>query len=88
MHKQGVTPLHSGIPLSLKKNDVTPFAAASMDLEVITRGKGSQRKMNIIYYLMWNIKKKDTDERIYKTEGDSQTKKTKVWFPKRKGGEN
>lgn len=43
--------MYSGISLSLKKNDVMPFAAASMDLEIITLGKGSQRNMNIRYYL-------------------------------------
>ena len=36
---------------------------------------------------MWNlILKKDTNELIYKTETDSQTKKTNLWLPKEKGG--
>ena len=34
---------------------------------------------------MWNLKY-DTNERIYKTETDSQTQKTNLWLPKGKGG--
>ena len=33
---------------------------------------------------MWNLKY-DTNELIYKTEIDSQTQKTYLWLPKRKG---
>ena len=32
---------------------------------------------------MWNLKY-DTNEPIYKTEIDSQTKETNMWLPKRK----
>ena len=35
---------------------------------------------------MWNQKKKDTNELIYKAETDSQTWKTNLWLPKWKGG--
>ena len=31
-------------------------------------------------------KKKYTNELVYKTEVDSQTLKTRLWLPKRKGG--
>ena len=33
---------------------------------------------------MWNIKKNDTNELIYKTERESQTQKTNLWLPNRK----
>ena len=33
------------------------------------------------------LKKKDTHELIYQIETDSQIKKTKLWLPKGKGGE-
>ena len=33
---------------------------------------------------MWNLKK-DTNELIYRTEIDSQTLKTNLWFPKGTG---
>ena len=36
---------------------------------------------------MWNLKKNDTNELIYKTETDSQTLRTNLWFPKGKGVE-
>ena len=36
---------------------------------------------------MWNLKKNDTNELIYKTEIDSQTQKTNLWLPKGKGRE-
>ena len=32
------------------------------------------------------FKKNDTDELIYKTETDTQIKKTNLWLPKKKGG--
>ena len=35
---------------------------------------------------MWNLKH-DTNELIYRPETDSQTQKTNLWLPKRKGGE-
>ena len=34
---------------------------------------------------MWNLKK-ETNEFIYKTETDSQTRKTDLWLPQGKGG--
>ena len=34
---------------------------------------------------MWTLKY-DTNELIYKTETDSQTRKTKLWLPKGKVG--
>ena len=33
---------------------------------------------------MWNLKKCNTNELIYKTEADSQTLKTNLWLPKGK----
>ena len=33
---------------------------------------------------VWNLKRNDTDELIYKTETDSQILKTKLWLPKGK----
>ena len=34
---------------------------------------------------MWNLKKKGTDELIYKTEVESQMQKTNLWLPGVKG---
>ena len=35
---------------------------------------------------MWNLKKKDANELIYKTETDPQAWKKNLWLPKGKGG--
>ena len=35
---------------------------------------------------MWNLKKNDTNELIYKMEIDSPTYKPTLWLPKGKGG--
>ena len=60
---------------AVKKNEITPFTATWMDLEIITLSEVSQTgkdKYHDITYL-WNLKKKRYDELIYKTEIDSQT---------------
>ena len=41
---------------------------------------------NITY--MWNLKKNDTNELIYKIEIDSQTQKTNLWLPTGKAGKD
>ena len=59
-----------------KKNEIMSFAATWMDLAIIMLWEATQKKqINDIAY-MWNPKKKDTNELIYKTERDSQTQKT------------
>ena len=34
---------------------------------------------------MWNLKKNDTNELIYRIETDAQTSKKNLWLPKGKG---
>ena len=57
-----------------------PFAATWMDLEILILSEESQ-KIQISYNitLRWNLKY-DTNERIYKTETDSQILKTNFWL--------
>ena len=59
-----------------KKNEITPFAATWMDLEIIILSKVSESKKGrqIPYAItdMWNLKY-DTNRLIYETEADSQT---------------
>ena len=58
---------------AIKKNEIVPFAATWMDLEIIILSEVSQTekdKYHITY--MWNLKY-DTNELIYKTETDSKT---------------
>ena len=64
MYINGVLPSH--------KNEVMPFAATWMDLEiVILTGQSETHKYHITYiqYVFFNV----TNDLIYKTETDSQT---------------
>ena len=55
-----------------------PFAATWIDLEIIILSEVSQTEKDKYHDITykWNLKKKDTNELIYKTETDSQTQKT------------
>ena len=58
-----------------KKNEIMPFAATWMDLEIIILSN-SDRERQIPYDITytWNLQY-DTNELIYKTETDSQTER-------------
>ena len=60
---------------TIKKNEIMPFAATQMDLEIFMLSEVRQKKINITY--MWNLKN-DTNELIYKTETDSQISKSNL----------
>ena len=79
--------LHKGIQWTitrpLKKNELMPFAAAWMDLEMTTLSEvKSERERRRISYVE---SKTDTNKLIYKMETDSQTQRTDLWF-QRGGG--
>ena len=42
--------IHHGI-LIIKKNEIMPFAATRMDLEIVILSEVTQRKTNVIYHL-------------------------------------
>ena len=58
---------------AIKKNEIMPFAATWMDLEIIILSEVRLRKTNIWYHLYVESKKNDTNKLIYRTEIDSQT---------------
>ena len=70
--RRGVcTHTHSGM-LDIKKNEIMPFVATWMDLEIIILSAVRERQISYAITYMWNLKKNDTNELIYKTEIDLQ----------------
>ena len=60
------TPIYNGILLSHKKNEIMPFVATWMDLEIIILSEVGQTKANIIYHLFTcGILKNDANKCIY-----------------------
>ena len=59
---------------AMKKNEIMPFAATWMDLEIILLSKLSQKEKDKYHMisLLWNLKY-DTNELIYETKTESQT---------------
>ena len=52
---------------SQEKNEIMPYVATWMDLDIIIQGEVSQANIIDNAY-MWNLKKRDTNELIYKTK--------------------
>ena len=74
--------------LAIKKNEIMPFAAKWMDLEIIILCEVSQIKTNIMISLICGVNKKNnTSEIIYKTGIYSQTQRTNLCLPKEKVGQ-
>ena len=55
-----------------KKNEIMPFVATRMDLDIIILSEVSQKDKYHDITHMWNLNY-DTDELIYETKTDSQT---------------
>ena len=59
------------------------FATTWIKLEILILSKISRKEKDKCHIPnMWNLKY-STNEPIYKTEMDSQTKKTDLWLPRR-----
>ena len=66
---------------AIRKNEIMPFIATWMDLEIIILSGVSQRKTNVICnHLYVESKKIATNGLIYKTEEHSQTQKRNIWL--------
>ena len=72
----------------IRKNEIMSFAATRMNLEIIISevSKTEKDKYHMVLLICGILTKKDRNEHIYKTEIDSQTKKTNLRLPKGKGG--
>ena len=75
MDKEDVVCIYNEILLRHKKNEVMPFTATWMDLEIIIVSEVSQKEKDKYHMtlLLCGILKNYTNELIYKTETDSQT---------------
>ena len=84
MGKEDVVGIYDEILLNRKKNEIMPFAATQMDVEIVILSEVSQTKADIIWYHLYMESWKS--ELIYKTKTDSQILLKNLWLPKGKGG--
>ena len=75
MDKEDVVCIYNEILLRHKKNEVMPFTATLMDLEIIIVSEVSQKEKEKYHMtlLLCGILKNYTNKLIYETETDSQT---------------
>ena len=73
MDKEDVVHISVEYYSAIKKNEIMPFAATWMKLEIIILNEVRERQISYDMTHMQNLKKNDTNELIYKTETDSQT---------------
>ena len=70
---------------AVKKNEIMPFAATWMDLEIIILNEDRERQMSYDIAYMWNVKKNDTNELIYKNRNRPTDVENNLMIPKEKG---
>ena len=61
---------------AIEKNEVMPFAATWMDLEIVIPSEVSQKEKDKCISLTCGIYKNDTNEHIHETETDSHREQT------------
>ena len=71
----------------IKKDIIVSFLATWVDLEIIILSKVNQAEKGKCHMIsLYELKKYDTNELIYKTEIDPQTYKTNLWLSKEDEG--
>ena len=80
MDKEDVVHMYDGMLLNPKRNQIRPFTATWIQLEIIILSEVSQKKTNTICRILKN----GINEVIYKAKVDSQSSKTNLWLPKGK----
>ena len=84
--KKDVVYMYNGV-LAIKKNEIMPFAATWMDLEVIILSEVSQRKTNIIWYHLHVESKKMTQMNLFtKRKQTHRHRKQTYGYQRGKGG--
>ena len=78
MDKEDVVHIYNGILLSHKKewiNAICSNMGGPRDCHTEWSKSDRETEISLIWYIayMWNLKRNDTSELIYKTETDSQT---------------
>ena len=71
---------------AIKNNELMPFVATWMDLEIIIRSKvesETERQISYDVVYMWNLKGYKWTY-LQKAEINPQAEKTSLWLPKRK----
>ena len=90
MDKEDVVHIYNGILLSHKKewnNAICGNMVRPRDYRTKWSKSDRERQMSYDITYMWNLKKNDTNELIYKTETDSQLRKQTYGYQRGKWGE-
>ena len=82
MGKEDVVHIHNGILLSHKKNEMMPYVATWMDLQMIIEVKSVDRERQTSYDTAnMQTLKSDTHELIHKIQTDTQILKANLRLP-------
>ena len=82
MDKEDVVHIHDGILLSQRKNEMMPYVATWMDLQMIIEVKSVDRERQISYDTAnTETLKSDAHELIHKIEIDTQILKANLRLP-------
>ena len=87
MDKENAAYMHTEHYSAIKKNEMMPFVASSMDLEHDKQSKSeTERQLPHESTYMWDPKY-DTNELMDEKETDSQTERTDLGLPRGRAGE-